>query len=97
MRSREFWDYYETVRPMLDKRSQSFASMFEYLDRLERPVGIVETGCTRQPGNWIGDGNSTVLFDRYAGMLARNETRAAMQQLGAPTLKDLVPAMVRRV
>jgi isopentenyl diphosphate isomerase/L-lactate dehydrogenase-like FMN-dependent dehydrogenase len=28
--------------------------------------------------------------------ILRNETRVAMQQLGAPTLKDLVPAMVRR-
>jgi isopentenyl diphosphate isomerase/L-lactate dehydrogenase-like FMN-dependent dehydrogenase len=29
--------------------------------------------------------------------ILRNETRVAMQQLGAPSLKDLVPAMVRRV
>ena len=28
--------------------------------------------------------------------LLRNETRVAMQQLGAPSLKDLTPAMVRR-
>jgi len=29
--------------------------------------------------------------------ILRGETRAAMQQLGAPSLKDLTPAMVRRV
>ena len=29
--------------------------------------------------------------------ILRAETRAAMQQLGAPSLKDLTPAMVRRV
>jgi isopentenyl diphosphate isomerase/L-lactate dehydrogenase-like FMN-dependent dehydrogenase len=29
--------------------------------------------------------------------LLRGETRAAMQQLGAPTIKDITPAMVRRV
>ena len=29
--------------------------------------------------------------------LLRGETRAAMQQLGAPTVKDITPAMVRRV
>jgi hypothetical protein len=40
--------------------------MFEYLDSFDRPVGIVETGCVRQPGNWAGDGGSTILFDRYA-------------------------------
>lgn len=34
--------------------------------------------------------------ERVLGIL-RNETRVAMQQLGAPSLKDLTPAMVRRV
>jgi 4-hydroxymandelate oxidase len=34
--------------------------------------------------------------ERVLGIL-RNETRVAMQQLGAPSLKDLVPAMVRRI
>jgi 4-hydroxymandelate oxidase len=34
--------------------------------------------------------------ERVLGML-RFETRSAMQQLGAPSLKDLTPAMVRRV
>ena len=34
--------------------------------------------------------------ERVLGML-RFETRNAMQQLGAPTIKDLTPAMVRRV
>jgi 4-hydroxymandelate oxidase len=34
--------------------------------------------------------------ERVLGIL-RNETRIAMQQLGAPSLKDLTPTMVRRV
>jgi isopentenyl diphosphate isomerase/L-lactate dehydrogenase-like FMN-dependent dehydrogenase len=29
--------------------------------------------------------------------ILRNETRTAMQQLGAPSLKDIAPAMVRRI
>jgi 4-hydroxymandelate oxidase len=29
--------------------------------------------------------------------ILRAETRNAMQQLGAPSLKDLTPAMVRRI
>jgi isopentenyl diphosphate isomerase/L-lactate dehydrogenase-like FMN-dependent dehydrogenase len=39
------------------------------------------------------------LFARSALALAilRAETRNAMQQLGAPSVKDLTPAMVRRV
>ena len=66
MKSKEFWQYYETVRPLLGARAMSFARMFEWLDRFDRPVGIVETGCSRQAGNWAGDGGSTILFDRYA-------------------------------
>lgn len=66
MRSVEFWQYYETVRPHLAARATSFAKTFENLDRFDRPVGIVETGCTRQAGNWAGDGGSTLLFDKYA-------------------------------
>jgi isopentenyl diphosphate isomerase/L-lactate dehydrogenase-like FMN-dependent dehydrogenase len=34
--------------------------------------------------------------ERVLGML-RAETRVAMQQIGAPSLKDLTPAMVKRV
>jgi hypothetical protein len=66
MKSDEFWSFYESVRPILNLRADSFARMFEYLDGFERPVGIVETGCTREPGNWRGDGQSSVLFDKYA-------------------------------
>ena len=67
MRSDEFWVYFDTLREALRLRANTFATIFQRLDRLERPVVIIETGCTRQPGNWGGDGNSTVLFDRYAG------------------------------
>jgi hypothetical protein len=40
--------------------------VFEYLDRFDHAVTIVETGCTRAADNWGGDGCSTVLFDKYA-------------------------------
>jgi len=66
VRSPEFWNYYETVRLALEWRSQSFTQMFDYLDRFDRPVGIIETGCVREVGNWRGDGGSTLLFDKYA-------------------------------
>jgi hypothetical protein len=36
------------------------------------------------------------LFERVLAIL-HGETRAAMLQLGAPSLKDLTPSMVRRV
>lgn len=67
MRSEAFWDFFNTVaRPQLALRADTFAAAFTYLDRQTRPVGIVETGCLRKADNWEGDGQSTLLFDRYA-------------------------------
>jgi hypothetical protein len=67
MRSSEFWTFFETTaQPRLALRAETFAKMFAYLDRLDRPVGIVETGCVRKPDITAGDGASTILFDKYA-------------------------------
>ena len=66
MKSEEFWQFYEPLRPKLGFRSNGFARIFEHLDSFDRPVGIVETGCTRNADNWSGDGGSTRLFDHYA-------------------------------
>lgn len=61
-----FWNYFESeAHPKLAHRQQSLRYVFEHLDRQNRPVFIVETGCVRQAGNWAGDGQSTVLFDRF--------------------------------
>jgi hypothetical protein len=71
MRALEFWDYFENcAAPTLGRitkwpRLDTFRKIFAYLDRFDRPVGIVETGCVRRKGQWT-DGQSTVLFDRYA-------------------------------
>jgi hypothetical protein len=43
-------------------RWNAFAYIYDQLARLHRPVGIVETGCARLAGNWIGDGDSTVVW-----------------------------------
>lgn len=67
MRSGEFWTFFDQdARPRLGMRADTFAAMFSYLDRFNRPVGIVETGCVRRKDNWEGDGQSTLLFDKYA-------------------------------
>lgn len=67
MRSEDFWHNFNTLaKPKLDARADTFEQIFSYLDRFDRPVGILETGCVRQPGNWNGDGGSTFLFDDYA-------------------------------
>jgi hypothetical protein len=60
-----FWQYFEDqAAPKLAFRAHTFRAMFRYLDTLPGRLLIVETGCARRPGAW-GDGQSTVLFDRY--------------------------------
>lgn len=64
--SQDFWSWFEKdAEPNLANRAISFRKIFEYLDEFETPVTIVETGCLRQLGNFAGDGQSTLLFDRY--------------------------------
>jgi Glycosyltransferase family 9 (heptosyltransferase) len=67
MRSESFWAWFDAeARPKLAVRAETFARAFEYLDTREGPITILETGCIRNPGDWEGDGQSTILFDRYA-------------------------------
>jgi hypothetical protein len=67
MRSAIFWHFFDTeAAPKLMHRADTFRRIFDYLDRLNRPIGIVETGCVRTKDNWLGDGQSTLLFDHYA-------------------------------
>lgn len=64
--NQEFWTWFEQeAEPNLANRAVSFRKIFEYLDQFDTPVTIVETGCLRQIGNFAGDGQSTLLFDRY--------------------------------
>jgi len=61
-----FWEWYNKgIKPNLLNREHTFTKLFEYLDTLNRPVTIVETGCVRVEGNYAGDGQSTLLFDHY--------------------------------
>ena len=67
METNEFWRYFNAeISPHLGFRQASFRKMFEYLDSLQRPAFILETGCVRNVGTLTGEGQSTVLFDRYA-------------------------------
>lgn len=67
-----FWEYFDSVAaPRLAYREITFRKIFEYLDQIEGPIVIVETGCVRSAGNWDGDGQSTLLFDKYIS--ARDE------------------------
>lgn len=62
----DFWQYFETVAgPRLARRESTFRQTFSYLDKLADPLIIIETGSVRTLDNWEGDGQSTLLFDRY--------------------------------
>jgi len=61
-----FWEFFEIeAYPKLAARQNSMRCIFEYLDQKNRPVFVVETGCVRKENNWAGDGQSTILFDRF--------------------------------
>ncbi len=65
-KSAPFWKFFnEEAAPRLGFREKTFRKIFEYLDEFSHPLVIVETGCARKTGNWEGDGQSTVLFDKY--------------------------------
>jgi hypothetical protein len=46
----------------LDKRRPGFEILYERVKRGRYPT-VVETGCSRQPDNWFGDGQSSVVFN----------------------------------
>lgn len=65
-----FWNWFDGIKPKLAHRAETFRLMFEYLEKFDRPVTIIETGCARdwhdtEDKNWALDGRSTVLFDRF--------------------------------
>jgi hypothetical protein len=71
MVSAAFWDWFNREpASKLGLREISFRKIFAYLDTFDiaRPIAIIETGCLRQSGNWEGDGQSTLLFDRYLSL-----------------------------
>jgi hypothetical protein len=64
--TKPFWDFFNNeAAPKLARRENTFRKIFQYLDALEGPIIIAETGCVRLAGNWSGDGQSTILFDQY--------------------------------
>jgi hypothetical protein len=65
-KSAEFWNFFDgEAAPRLALRASTFRKMFEHLDRLDGPIQIIETGCARFKDDWSGEGQSTLLFDRY--------------------------------
>ena len=70
--SNTFWNFFnDEAAPQLAYREKTFRQIFEYLDQIDGPISIIETGCARLAGIWAGDGQSTVMFDKYIN--ARDE------------------------
>jgi hypothetical protein len=52
--------------PKLANRTFTFRKMFEILESKQQSFyTIVETGCARKKDNWAGDGQSSILFDKF--------------------------------
>tara|TARA_B100000035_G_C20861531_1_gene492082 strand:- start:135 stop:812 length:678 start_codon:yes stop_codon:yes gene_type:complete len=65
MINKKFNEFFETIKDKLGIRKTSFTKIFQYLDNINGPINIVETGCLRIKDNFAGDGQSTFLFDKY--------------------------------
>ena len=61
----DFYKWFNDIAPKLGQREVSFKKIFKYLDALPTPIIIVETGCLRDKDNFLLDGQSTLLFDKY--------------------------------
>jgi len=56
--------FYDDVRSRLGHRQSGFDYIFDFLKQQQNPL-IVETGCARQENNYEGDGQSSLMFDKY--------------------------------
>ena len=68
----DFYKWFKNIAPKLAHREISFKKIFKYLDGLPTPIIILETGCLRKAENFIGDGQSTLLFDKYTQFRNKN-------------------------
>lgn len=60
-----FFDWFNKILPKLEKRKISIKKTIDYLETLPDPILILETGCLRKVDNYAGDGQSTLIFDKY--------------------------------
>ena len=61
----DFYEWFNGIASKLGQREISFKKIFKYLDAQPTPIIIVETGCLRDQDNFLLDGQSTLLFDKY--------------------------------
>ena len=68
----DFYNWFDKISIKLETRKDSFYQIFKYLDKIPEPIVIVETGCLRIKDNYSGDGQSTLLFDKYTQFRGKN-------------------------
>ncbi len=61
----DFYKWFNDILPKLEKRKVSIKKTIDYLETLPNPIIILETGCLRKLDNYAGDGQSTLIFDKY--------------------------------
>lgn len=68
----DFFDVFdrEFDRLLGHRAATSRAAYVELLAHARGPIVIVETGCVRAPGNWAGDGQSTIILDHLAAAMS---------------------------
>ncbi|HEX4329296.1 MAG TPA: class I SAM-dependent methyltransferase [Burkholderiales bacterium] len=89
-------NYEQRFAPLLGGRASGFRAIFQLLEArcqsLAQPGLIIETGSMRVPGNWAGDGQSTVLWKEFASVydmevhtvdLEPDAARVVRQECGA--------------
>lgn len=77
-----------------DQRYAPFSFIVQELGKLKRPVHIVETGCARQPGNWGGDGQSTVIWDWLVGQTGGTITAYDISEASVRAARSVAPRTV---
>jgi len=70
----------------LGKRAEAFRTIIDLLPA--NPV-IVETGTIRKLGNWLGDGQSTLVWDAAARVLAGHVTTIDIDPIGMHLVDEL--------
>lgn len=81
--------------PLLGGRAEAFSALWDALTALGRPVCIVETGATREPDNWGGDGQSTRVWDALVTAVGGEVWTCDIDQQAVEVTRSLVSARVQ--
>ena len=62
MTNKKFYKFFEDIKDKLGIRKTSFTKIFEYLDSIDGPINIVETGCLRIKDNFFRRWSKHITF-----------------------------------